>query len=229
MNNVGLGELVVFTPEIQQRLIEIATLWNAVEGELKRAERIRQEIVVGAINELRYAGRLAVDAITVAGSGLPDAEKLAKLDQITIEIKNNCIRARADITDAIVLFFHEHLALNVEEFGMITVMQCFPQYSEMAAQIETVNGFMAKSRLERHSRQDIYAKIFADHLPALEKLYQAMEAVTPRLLSEIDRQERLDRRNHFFGKWGFYLGIASLIAGTYLALAAFKQWWPLAP
>lgn len=220
----------MFTPEVQRRLDEIAALWNKVERHLKTAERIRLEVVVGAINELRYAGRLAVDAIAIAGNpDLAEQDKLTKLDQIITEIRNNCVRAHADITDALVLFFHKHLDMNVEDFSLSIVMTHFPQYTAMVAEIRTINLFMAESREDRHNRQDIYDRINEKHLPALADLYAAMNAISPKLIEEINARAAEQKNNTFFGKYGFYMGIGGIVlavAGLYLGLAPTLHWWP---
>lgn len=220
----------MFTLEVQRRLEEIATLWNKVEGHLKKAERIRLEVVVGAINELRYAGRLAVDAIAIAGDPrLSDTEKAEQLQQKIDEIRNNCVRSHADITDALVLFFHKHLSMNVEEFGLSTVMTHFPQYSEMVVEIKRINLFMAESREDRLARQEIYDQINAKHLPNLEKLYDQMTAVSDDLIQELNAQKNREARDTFFGRYGLYVGLGGLVLGSvgvYLTLAAIYHWWP---
>jgi len=218
----------LFSPDIQSRLDEIAALWNTVEGHLKKAERVRLEIVVGAINELRYAGRLAVDAFAIAGnSKLAEIEKLERIDRIIVEIKNNCIRAHADITDALVLFMHKHLAANVEDFSLSVVMTHFPQYGEMIVEIERINLFMAESREDRLRRQDIYLAINEHHLPKMVRLYDAMVATAPALLEEINKRAAREQRTYFYGKWGYVVGIVGAFIGGYLALAAGYHWWPL--
>lgn len=220
----------MFTPEVQQYLDEIAVRWNAVEGHLKRTERIRLEVVINAINELRYGGRIVVDAIAIAGDqSLSTDEKCQQLAKKLEEVKNNCIRAHADATDALVLFYHGHLAMNVEEIGLSIVMTHFPQYSQMAAKIKEINLFMANSREERFSRQDIYERINAEHLPALEALYDQMTAVSDALLQELNERRRREEGNSFFSKYGFYTTAAGALLGLlgiYAALAAYRHWWP---
>lgn len=220
----------MFTQEVQQHLDEIADLWNKVEGQLKKTERIRLEVVITAVNELRYGGRIAVDAIAIAGHPELDvAEKTRQLAQKLNEIRANCIRARADTTDALVLFFHKHLALNIEEFGMSAVITHFPHYTEMAAKIKEINEFMALSREDRLKRQDIYEKINDDHLPALEQLYYEMVSVSDELIEDLNEQRARDSRDTFFGKYGFVFGIVGCVLGAlgiFLTLADALHFWP---
>jgi len=218
---------VVFTDEIQLRLNEIATLWNRVEGHLKKAERVRLEVVITAVNELRYGGRIAVDAISIAADPkLTEDQKKTKITEKVNEIKNNCIRAHADATDALVLFFHQHLAFNEEEFGISILMTHFTQYPAMKAKIAEINNFMALSREDRLARQDIYEDINQNHLPALEAFYEQMLAVADDLIAELNRQNRRTRWTDFFGKYGFYLAVIGLLAALYFGFAPARHWWP---
>lgn len=223
----------MFTPEVQQYLNEIAIRWNAVEGHLKRTERVRLEVVINAINELRYGGRIVVDAIAIAGDpNLSNNEKCTQLAKKLEEVKNNCIRAHADATDALVLFYHGHLEMNVEEIGISIVMTHFPQYSQMAAKIKEINIFMANSREERLTRQDIYERINAEHLPALEGIYDQMTAVSDDLLKELNDRRRRENGNNFFSQYGFYTTAISALIGAvslYAAFAVYFQWPPFSP
>ncbi|MGE0421009.1 MAG: hypothetical protein AB7O88_02025 [Reyranellaceae bacterium] len=224
----------MLTPDMQRRLDEIKTLWNKVELHLKRVERTRLEVVLGAINELRYAGRLLVDALAVIGDpALSEQDKLERLDKIIVEVRNNCVRAHADVTDALVLFFHNNLSAMVEDFSLSLVMLHFPQYGVMVTEIRTVNEFMALSREDRLRRQEIYDEINAKHLPRLEELHKTMEAVAPDLLAEINRQNASRSSDSWFSRSGFYattiglvVGLAALAVGVYLAISPAYKWWP---
>lgn len=218
------GDGVVFTPEVQRRLDEIARLWNAIEGDLKRAERIRLEVIISAVNELRYAGRQAVDAIAIAGNpNLPEAQKHLLLDEAIAKISHNCARAHSDVTDALVLYYHKNLDANVEDFSLSIVLTHFPQYGEMLNEIRQINTFMAKSRQERFERQDIYKVINENHLPKLETLFDNMHAAAPDLIAEINDRNRARARDSKIGKWGVAIGIVGA------ALAVFALYIGIAP
>lgn len=211
----------MFTPEVQRRLDDIGARWNKVEGRLKQAEKVRLEIVVGAINELRYAGRLAVDAFAIAGSDTPHEDKLTRLDEIISEIKNNCVRAHADITDALILFFHKRIDQFIDEFTLTATMKLFPSYSEMLSEIRSVNEFMAKSREERTARADIYEDINANYLPKIEKFYWALLTAEVRLLDEAKTESTTQKVRDFFSEYGLYVGIAGIVLGL---MAGFHVW-----
>lgn len=227
MSKGGGSSSQVFPEEVQRCLNEIATLWNGVEGHLKKAERVRLEVVITAVNELRYGGRLAVDAISIAAdTSLSEDAKKQKIWEKVNEIKHNCVRAHADATDALVLFFHEHLALNEEVFGISLLMTHFPQYAGMKSKIREINDFMALSREDRLKRQEIYENINTNHLPTLETFYEQMLAVSDDLIAELNRNNRHTKWTDFFGKYGFYLALIGLLAAIYLGFAPAMHWWP---
>lgn len=95
-------------PDYSKELTEIVEKWNSIEERIKDAELICGEAVVPAINELRYAGRQFVDAMSIFTRGNLTLADFEKIDTHIKNVQYNLMNADHDCTDAICLFFHEN-------------------------------------------------------------------------------------------------------------------------
>ena len=77
------------------RLQELLELWTAAEARLKRTERVRSELVIPAVNELRYTGFHLVQALA--------AEDEAAREEALTKAARHCRRATYDAVEAEVL------------------------------------------------------------------------------------------------------------------------------
>src|SRR5215216_725916 len=73
--------------------------------------------------ELRYAGRLIVDALELCVSMAPHAD--TELRDRLVEATQNCIRARNDAVDASVTFIHKYLRFMDKTYGAAVLTPTF--------------------------------------------------------------------------------------------------------
>lgn len=217
----------MFDARTRETLARIARLWDTVEGRIKTVERIRLEVVVASINELRYAGRRLVDLINIllASDCTQDAQddvqkRLDEIHGIVFEIEQNIIRANNDAADAAVLFIHDRFEFLINEFGATTVFTYFPEYPKILTRIRAINDFMSQSREERHKRNDIYNDIFESYLPEALQLYDAMIASEALIKADIEESKRLQSKRDQWAKWGYIVGVVGTVVGIVSLIVA---------
>src|SRR5690349_8721568 len=116
---------------LQSQLRRVFDLWDDTEARIKEAERLRGEVVIPSIKELRYAGRWLADVLGViipmVENNLTDLQR-KYLDKALFETQQNCVRAKNDAVDASILFLHKRLEQIVNEFGVPIVYSYFSDY-----------------------------------------------------------------------------------------------------
>jgi hypothetical protein len=208
--------------ELRQQLERIFALWNDTEERIKEAERLRAEVVIPSIKELRYAGRWLADIIGVLLPHVEDKlteEQRSRLGKALFETEQNCVRAKNDAVDAALLFIHRRLEQMVDEFGVNIVYSYFHDYPVIRKEIRRVDTIITESRgTGRPNRNEIYDKISKDHLPKMIELYETMTAsedLIQRSISETQTvQIRRDRRDTVRTWINYALGIAGAILGA---------------
>ena len=108
---------------LDNHLPRLLSEWDRAEEAIKSAELIRGETVFAAVKELRYAGRLIVDALELCVSMAPHAD--TELRDRLVEATQNCIRARNDAVDASVTFIHKYLRFMDKTYGAAVLTPTF--------------------------------------------------------------------------------------------------------
>lgn len=215
--------------ELQQALRRIFALWNDTEARIKEAERLRAEVVIPSIKELRYAGRWLIDVLGITIPLVEDnltPEQRATLDRALFETEQNCVRAKNDAVDASVLFLHRRLEQMVTEFGVPIVYSYFPNYADIRRQIREVDEIITNSRgPARVNRNELYDRLATEHLPHLIIIYQTMlasEDLIQRSINETTQREATREWRDTFRTWGGYIiGIIGIIVGVAGVAVAF--------
>lgn len=205
-------------------LLEAASEWDKAEKTIKQAERLRSEVVIASINELRYAGRRLVDAINIAfkDSELTEAE-LQEIDRYIGEVRLNCLRAQHDAIDAAALFINKHIELMVEQFGYARVYHHFPNYIPLRTLMDEIDDVVTDSRGDRNGREEAYIKIHNEHLPKLITFYRELKVSEAILLDAVENEQSKDEieterhgENIWWQKFGIVIGVIIFFAGLTL-------------
>lgn len=206
--------------EIAKQLREICSLWNETESRVKQAERLRAEVVIPSIKELRYAGRWLVDVLLLI---LPQVED--KLDEAgrshlvncLFEASQNCVRAKNDAIDASVLFVHQRLEQMKDAFGILNVAVWFPDYFAMLHKIKEVDGVITRSRgEERPDRNSLYDDIAKEHLPRIVEIYHSMVASEDAIREAVKLEQKIQEKKEKGDRAKWWISLIVGICGVFV-------------
>jgi hypothetical protein len=195
------------TPEQLRVLDKIRSEWDQAEEDIKRAEQVCLDIVVPAIKELRYAGRRLVDLIQKLILD-PSSDDIPGL---LADAEFDCHRARHDAIDAATSKIAIQLELMKDHLTYEVVLQVCPEYRSIALKVLAIREKIALSRKDRKNRDAIYAVIETADFPKLVADYDVLRLSEPMMIQMAKRS----RWGDFYGKWGFWIGLAALLTGAY--------------
>lgn len=144
-------------PDQQAKINGLLLRWNDVQGRLKRAEQISQIAVIPAINELRYAGRMLVAALS---NPLPsDDNGIPSLDDAIVTAGQYITNAEHDISDALIYFYQKKADDLNARFGAETIRKEFPEYGDLLVLLKKARKLVISSRANLSIRQSNYKHI----------------------------------------------------------------------
>lgn len=150
-------EPVSLTPEQKSKLQKLLADWNRIQGRLKRAEQISQLAVVPAINEIRYAGRMLVSALSALPEDIPNG--IPTTAEALVSARQYLKNADHDISDALVYFFQGRVDEINRTFGAHAVIERYPAYADLLKYLERSRELVIASRANLVSRDKNYAEI----------------------------------------------------------------------
>ncbi len=209
--------------ELRAALDSIESQWNNAESYVKKVERLRRGLVVGAsINEFRYAGRRLVEAYALVKTAENNpADRAASLDLLR-EVRNFCFRAQHDAIDAAVTYIDQALAKLEDEFGPDLLHEKFLHYMEMKASLQEISLLMEQSRGDRTLRDVLYQGMRDDLVPTLIDRHRELESSTAVLEAAYTRRVRLERRES--RRYWITVGVAAVAALA--AVVTVVVMWP---
>lgn len=162
--------------------------WVHAEEVLKLVERIKAEVFIPSIMELRYAARRIVQAHVDfnAGNTTDDC-----LEAHFIEAIENCKKARHDAIDSAIVFIHEQYNKLCDAVGHPLIAKGFPKYSELRKEMREIDTHIVASRKNRNGLNSSYETIKRDHLEKLVDLYIELET-SKDVIEQIRSKERKD-------------------------------------
>ena len=175
--------------ETKSRLAAISVRWNKIEARMKNVEFFRGEVVIAAINELRYAGRRVADALLIVSSdAYKDGAQDVKIGEHLLLADSYLTNADHDLTDAVVLFVTIRLKRTIAAHGITKLRSEIPDFDKFLDIAEEARALVISSRFERPKRVDIYTRLRNEFEPELIRL-QAMVDSRPALFVA-DTQEK---------------------------------------
>jgi hypothetical protein len=196
---------------MRELYIKISERWNRCERLLKKAERVRGEVVAPSVNELRYAGRRFVDAISLLSNDKISDEEQAEAQNYLNEAFLFCMRAEHDCVDAIVMYAHMLIETYSRIYGAMLLMQACPSLEKYRLIKPEIDQLIQYSREERIKRDDLYQNIIENHLEQLIQIASSMEMAEP-----IIKQEKINRRNEKIINYA--IGLTGLALAVYSVL-----------
>ena len=199
--------------DIDRQLAELAQLWNRVERRCKEIEQFNERVVIACINEMRYAGRRIVDALSAQRQGKPEQEIVVDL-QIA---KNYLINADHDLTDCAILDIHYYIRRLLQHHDQRKIIKHVPEFKDLYPEIALANSIVAKSRETRDQRITEYERLAVDYLPKLMSLIEKLKSHKKiRIGDEIKWSLRIITFLGVIGSVASIIGVSLAIWGLYL-------------
>ncbi|KCZ54132.1 hypothetical protein HY29_15430 [Hyphomonas beringensis] len=179
---------------------EIHTAWNLAEKTIKQAEQVSAEVVVPAIQELRYAGRRFVEADAHEQKGEDEEAKRLLSDAYFF-----CCRAQHDAIDAATAKISLDLGTCVNGVTPADKVAIFPEYNELLDALISIEERVAQSRENREDRQHIYETLAKTDFERIIELHKKFRRCEPELSKLARKASRA-----WLGKLAWTIGAAML-------------------
>lgn len=185
----------------KRTLNQMATEWRELESRIKACEQIQAQVNIASINELRYAGRRIVAAL----SNIADND--GKLFNANLRMAESYFHnAQHDLTDALVGYYNVQFRQMENRFGP-KVLHEEEVFLSLQATLGEAMPLIRQSRKHMQGpRFDIYNALIAvaDELVEQHPNFKAMNL-------RLDRQRKATRTFNF---WSVTIGLLGLIAGV---------------
>src|SRR6266853_4500918 len=148
---------MLFDHKLDRLYKQLIFQWNIAERRIKKAEQVcENEVIVSAVFELRYAGRKIVDAqlLLLDKDWKNDQDEYDNICRFLADAIEDCVKAKHDAIDAMLDFVTIWFKENEKRIGLHRLMEIFPNYIDVTAQISAVQAKIARSREDRVSARD---------------------------------------------------------------------------
>ena len=181
--------------EFDQLWRNLIEQWNIAERRIKAAEHVNgMEVVTSAIFELRYAGRKIIDSLDLmlVGESVDLEEHQQKIRQFLGDAIEDCVKAKHDAIDAMLLYVTLWIKEKEELIGLDQVTKYFPDYVEITTMIFDVQDKIAQSREDRKNLRDgIYNDLeLSGEYKRILDLYRRMTLSEERIRAQVEKEER---------------------------------------
>ncbi|MQP67942.1 hypothetical protein GE253_21730 [Niveispirillum sp. SYP-B3756] len=194
---------------------------------LKISERLRGEVNLPAINELRYAGRRIADALAIMSDEAAGAVGEEQARTFLKEAHLFCMRAEHDCVDAIALYVHQITKEYDRLYDRDLLNESCPSLRGYFQRKRMIDELIVSSRENREARDETYQIIIRDHLEELVNLATELDEAKDRLQTGSSKRlklyqdmearaakaEREARIGLIVGAIGTLVGIAGFIVG----------------
>lgn len=142
------------SPEIDARLDTVRSEWARAEGLLKATERLRHELIMPSVNELRYAGRRVIESLAELQKG-----DTTGAEESLVQAIHHCRLARQDAADAAIIFLNNSLDAAEMTHGLEALIRLNPKLPQFRLELSQLNDLVREARADRQIRSEIYDKI----------------------------------------------------------------------
>ena len=177
-----------------QDLLEssFSSLFHQAESAIKDIEISDRELIIAAVNELRYAGYHIANLISQ-----PDqAEELTKAE-------NHCKRAIYDAYEAHIIFLVFEFKTFKTDYSNTIISNIIPKYSEYRKQANTIISFIKNTDKETKAEHYEKCRIYSSQL---KDIVDELDAAR----DELNKQIRKERRTTQLLVLSIVVAIASI-------------------
>jgi len=188
---------MLFDHKLDRLYKQLIFQWNIAERRIKKAEQVcENEVIVSAVFELRYAGRKIVDAqlLLLDKDWKNDQDEYDNICRFLADAIEDCVKAKHGAIDAMLDFVTIWFKENEKRIGLHRLMEIFPNYIDVTAQISAVQAKIARSREDRVSARDgLYDEIEIQDYDMMLLLYDKMSISKDRIQRIASRAEWMER------------------------------------
>lgn len=159
--------------------VELTRLFKLAEEKIKLVENLNQELVIPAVNELRYAGYHMAQFLSKDGEA---TEQLHKA-------QNHCKRAIYDAVEAGVAHQLELIKKFQDDFRMLVLTEHISDYANLRKQILQARDLILRSKAADEDRASYYAECSL-HLQNLRTGLETLEQYREDLVKVIRQRNR---------------------------------------
>lgn len=199
---------------------ETARLFRLAEEKIKLVEKLSNELVIPAINELRYAGYHLVEYLTLIAD--PDAPRDLHSEELR-KAQNHCKRAIYDAVEAGTTMVLESIKAFQNDFRMVVLSEHIEDYAAIRARIHAATELVLRSKGENEDRGDYYEQC-TEHLKLMREDLHTLELSRDELVKVL----RISNQNTIWARAAVILaGLALLV--SLMAYIAPRSPEPAAP
>ncbi|MFC3053272.1 hypothetical protein [Kordiimonas pumila] len=200
-----------FKKSVEEYLVHL----SEVEGYVKEAERIRNQTVIPAINELRYAGRYMSEIYLALISGVhsdnSDDVKVVIRDKLR-DANFSCLKAKHDVMDAVRGQLHADYMVLRKEFTPSVVRKTLPKHDDMLALGKEIDRCQTDSRKDRDNIDEHYGDMFKNYYPKVLEYLSLMS--DPLTIESLHSECKSNRRKSLYTAAGIFLAALGLLVGV---------------
>ncbi len=149
----------------EKRLEKLLARWEDIEHSIKRAELLQGQITLPAINELRYAGRHIIRAI----SQHRKTDNTNTYEDALVCAEQYLNNADNDIIDSVVMYIGSRVnELNLR-FGRQTIISLYSPYADLLQTLKRCEENILMSRRDATNREFLYNEMKNHDMPRLLK------------------------------------------------------------
>ena len=168
-------------PEYEEPVQEIRDLYDEAEAALKTVGRVRNELCVAAVNQLRYAGQHLVRALAETDEAIIKDELGAA--------KRHALRAIYDVYDASIQFHLDEIN-QIRKTYPVNFKDVVPDYTSIIKAVQRASKHIEqKGYQNRRDRKMLYRELRED-VEALTVAYSELMTSLPDIVSAASRHNR---------------------------------------
>ena len=168
-------------PAYEEPVQEIRNLYDEAESALKTVGRVRNELCVAAVNQLRYAGQHLVRALAETDEAIIKDELGAA--------KRHALRAIYDVYDASIQFHLDEIN-QIRKTYPVNFKDVVPDYTSIIKAVQRASKHIEQKGYEnRRDRKMLYRELRED-VEALTVAYSELLTSLPDIVSAASRHNR---------------------------------------
>lgn len=172
-------------------------LFAEAEAAIKEVELEQAELIIPAVNELRYAGYHISKYIN-------EPEAIDELDRAI----GHCKRARYDAYEAGIIYYHREFSMFCKDYKTVVITEVLPEYIKYHQEVENAKKFIKETDKET---KDIYyqqcSEIFKTMIRISKEIAIARE--------ELNKLLKKERRQSFIAIFTAALTALALVFSVY--------------
>lgn len=200
----------LLSPDIRQprTIDDVVALFHEAERELKKIERVNDELPIPPVNELRYAGNHLARAWAAH-----NRDEAVVCNEEIDKAARHCQRSIYDAHEVGIQFYLKRIQMFQEEYRNVPVVTILKNYPDLRVEANEANEHIQIVAERHRGERDGYYNECREHYNKIKRVAEVLDAARDDLNVQISQDIRATRR------WRIGVGVA--VFGT-LVVALFK-------